>query len=523
MDNVPRRYILWTLLFLLLLGGGGFFVVNLWKENQANKQKQAILVEQLRQATEAQKEATVTRRISTQLEEIAYQQKEISDQQKQEAVNQTRIADQMREHAELEREKALAAQQAALDAYDQMEEQKKLAESRREEAVKAQMKADTLARLALGRSLGSQASAQYTAGNKDLAFLLSYSAWKFTSENQGDVYQPAIFDALSQTSELSQHWRLHKAAICDIQYFRNGQGEFLVSASKYGELFLWKISRNDLIRQRVLVNHPDYDFRNVRVNPAANTFIALSYNSKLVCIDREGTLSEIQLPIEEPIGLERMSDQLYIASKKGDLLKMDPDRSTFTPVYKHQHPITAFTGTQGGLMLGDNQGGIYLVDEQGKATLQGKTIQQPVTYIQSDPKTEILAIGYKNGLVVVSNPKNGTSQELVGHISAITEIRFMNGKLFTSSYDGSIRLWNMDNENKIGSSIVYQSSAWIHTFVSTPNGEQIFTGDEQGNLSSVSISPEHMATEIKKHLTRNFTQEEWDYYIGELSKYETYK
>ena len=99
----------------------------------------------------------------------------------------------------------------------------------------------------------------------------------------------------------------------------------------------------------------------------------------------------------------------------------------------------------------------------------------------------------------------------------------MNGKLFTSSFDGTIRLWNMDNENKTVSSIVYQSSAWIHTFVFNKNREQIFTGDEQGSLSLVSISPEHMATEIKKHLTRNFTQEEWDYYIGELSKYETYK
>ena len=523
MNNVQRRHISLTLLFLLLLGGGGVSMVKLWKENQTNKQERAKLVEQLRQATEAQKEATVTRRISTQLEEIAYQQKEISDQQKQEAVNQTLIADQMREHAELEREKALTAQQAALNAYDQMEEQKKLAESRREEAVKAQMKADTLARLALGRSLGSQASAQYTAENKDLAFLLSYSAWKFTFENKGDVYQPAIFDALSQTSDLSKHWRLHKGAICDIQYFQNTQGEFLVSASKYGELFLWKISGNNLIRQRTLVNNPDYDFRKIRVNPELNTFIALSYNNKLVIINRENKLSEIQLPIEEPIGLELADNQLYIASKKGDILKTDPNGSKFTSVYKHQNPITAFKWAQGKLMFGDDKGGIYIVDEQGKTTLQWDQIKQPVTYIQSGPETGVLVIGYKNGLVVGENPKTGTYKELVGHISAITEIRFMNDKLFTSSYDGTIRLWNMDNENKTVSSIVYQSSAWIHTFVFNKNGEQIFTGDEQGSLSLVSISPEHMATEIKKHLTRNFTQEEWDYYIGELSKYETYK
>ena len=245
--------------FLLLIVGGGAGMATLWWENQANRREREALTEQLRQATEAQKEATITRRVSTQLEEIAYQQKEISDIQRQEAVNQKQIADQMREHAELERERALLAQQAAVESYNQMEEQKRIAELRREEAVEARMKADTLARLALGRSLGAQASTQYALGNEDLASLLSYSAWKFTSENKGDVYQPAIFDALSQTSDLSQRWGLHKGAIRDIMPYYRGQEALLLSASQYGELFLWKTSGNDLIRERIAQQTVMYD------------------------------------------------------------------------------------------------------------------------------------------------------------------------------------------------------------------------------------------------------------------------
>lgn len=280
-----KRHIGLTLLLLLLLAGGGISMHSLWEENLRYKQERATLIEQLRQATESQKEATITRRISTQLEEIAYQQKEISDIQRQEAVNQSKIAEEMRDHAELEKEKAVMAQGAALEAYNQMEEQKKLAEIRREEAVEAQMKADTLARLALGRSLGSQASTQYTIGNKELATLLSYSAWKFTSENKGDIYQPAIFDALSQTSDLSKRWRFHAGAIRDIQIFQDTQGSHLLSASQYGELYVWKIEGNHLSQEHFLVSNSTYDFRKVVIDPEHRLYIALSYPDQLLIVN----------------------------------------------------------------------------------------------------------------------------------------------------------------------------------------------------------------------------------------------
>lgn len=498
-------------------------MLKLWEENRRQKQEQAGLIEQLRQATEAQKEATITRRISTQLEEIAYQQKEISDIQRQEAVNQTLIADQMREHAELERERALSAQQAALEAYDQMEEQKKLAESRREEAVRAQMKADTLARLALGRSLGSQASTQYTTGYKDLAALLGYSAWKFTSENNGDVYQPAIFDALSLTSDLSKRWGLHKGAIRDICLFQDDKGPYLLSASEYGELFLWKISGNDLIRERILVNNPEYNLRKVSVSPEKGLFIALSHTNVLIVIDKNGKQSEIPLPIVHPVGMELISDRMFVASRNGEVLVADLDEWKFAPIYKHPTFINVFKTSDNGLMLGDDKGGAYALDTNGKTTLLWDKIHQPISCLRLSARTGILAIGYKNGIVIAEDITTRAHKELIGHISPVTEIRFMNGKLITSSYDGTVRLWNMDNENKIVSSIVYQPAEWIYAFAIDRNGERIFTGTQSGNLGLVSISPGQMAAEIKKHLARDFTREEWEYYIGELSEYETYK
>lgn len=517
-----KRHTGWILFLSLLLGGALTSILWLWKENLHQKEEQKMLAEQLRQATEAQKEAIITRRISKQLEEIAYQQKEISDKQKQEAIHQTEIADLMRAHAELEREKALSAQQAALDAYDQMEEQKKLAEVRREEAIKAQLKADTLAFLALGRSLGSQASTQYATGNKDLAALLSYSAWKFTSQYNGDVYQPAIFNTLSQTSQLSSHWGNHKGAIRDIVPFSDQQGEYLLTASQYGELFLWKANRNNEIQQEIIFSNPAFDFRKVVVYK--ENIYALSYRGTLLHIDKNKKQEEIPLNLTAPIGMLFNNNKVYIASKKGDIQVTKPGRWNFQSIYTHPHPITFFDITEDGMILGDNRGGVYLLNEQGKISLIWNKVEQTVTYVLSNRQEGVQAIGYKNGLILYRNPKENNFKELIGHISSITRIKYINNKLLSSSYDGSVRLWNKINDkDKVESAIVYQPSEWIHVFTIARDSKRIFVGDEKGNLSTVSISPKQMAEHIKEALKRNFTREEWLYYIGELNEYETYK
>lgn len=507
----------------MIIVGCGISIFKLRKEKQAYNQEYTNLVAQLRQATEIQKEAVITRRISTQLEEIAYQQKEISDVQRQEAVNQTIIADQMRDHAELEREKALSAQHAALEAFNQMEEQKKIAELRREEAIRAQMKADTLASIALGRSLGSQASTQYIAGNRDLALLLSYSAWKFTSENNGDVYQPAIFDALLQTGDMSRSIGLHKGAIRDIYLSTDEHGDFLLSAGQFGELFLWRINDDDVAVENILMNNPIYDFRKVVADVKNKQFIALSYTNKLVIVDSDKNIREVLLPSKDVAGLEKAGDNVFIAFNKGSIYVSATDKWEFSLFYRHTENITAFNATDDGFIIGDDKGGVFYLDSASDAVSLLNKTGQSVTSVQSFSQTGAYAVGYKSGLVIIADKQADTYKELIGHISPVTEIRFVNGKLFTSSYDGTVRLWNIANESNIVSSIVYQPLEWIHTFIIDKDGKRIFAGDEKGVLSVIPIFPEQMAGQIRKRLTRNFTHEEWEYYIGELSNYETYK
>ena len=509
-------------LLLCLIGMSGYYVVLFRGKAASQAQEKERLVAQLREANEAQKSAIITRRVSSQLEEIAYQQKDISDAQKQEAENQKLIAEQMRDHAELEREKAIVAQQAALEAYEQMDAQKRIAEQRRAEAEVAQMRADSLARLALARSLAVQATKQYEVGNKPLAALLSYSAWKFTAENQGDLYLPALYKALSLSSELSHQWRVHRGAIRSLLSYSLGGNAYLLTTSQYGEIYRWKLSAGQLMDRQTLFNDPKYDIRSMRVDTLHRRLFAMAYGGQLLIISAANKVEIHELPISQPVGMEYWQEQVVIAQKNGVLCVVSPDTGETKSFYQHPCAITALTLHAGQLLVGDAEGGIYQVDSQGKARFVWKELAQPITVLCTQASSGKLAIGYKNGAVWVVEADRKKANPFSEHVSAVTCIMFHGSHLYTSSLDGSICLWQLQDEQHTNASLVYEGQAWLHTFSISQDERTLIVGDEKGNVSRVVVDPQRMADQIYQSLERNFTPEEWNLYIGEVSAYETY-
>ena len=509
-------------LFLLAIGGAGWFMHWLWEENRQQKITAEQLLKQLQEVKEAKNEATITKRISTQLEEIAYQQKEISDNQRQEAVHQTKIADQMRIHAEFEKERAVAAQQTALEAYAQMETQKKLAETRKEEAEQAKQKADILAQLALARSLGSQASTQYAAGNTDLARLLSYASWKFTSKNNGNLYQPEVFNALSTTSEMTKQWNTHVGSIRDINYFTEAGNDYLVTASQYGEIFIWQLDSSDnVVLRRKVIADSHYDFRKLQIDQGQKYLLALSYSGHILYADSGFHISVNDFGIVAPIGLEKLADTWVVACKNGEIFKVSIADGSRALLYKHSCGITAFYSNGKEVLLGDGQGALYRLKENGTAEAIWQQIRQPITAIYKDQTSIVL--GYENGRIAYKNITTGKTQELVGHLSRVTALQIIDKQLYTGSLDGTVRLWGLNDESKITSFVLAEQKKWIYVFRVLQEKKLLITGNGKGELWMSSISPKAMAATIRKMLNRNFTTEEWNYYIGELSEYETYK
>ena len=514
-----QRYIWGITLFLLFaVGISGYFVMPFRKKAQAQAQERALLEAQLREANEAQKSAIITRRVSSQLEEIAYQQKEISDAQKMEAENQKLIAEQMRDHAELEREKAITAQQAALEAYEAMDAQKRIAEQRRAEAEVAQMRADSLARLALARSLAVQAATQYEVGNKPLASLLSYAAWKFTVENHGDLYLPALYKALSLSSELSRQWRIHRGAIRSLLSFASAGSTYLLTTSQYGEIYRWKLAGDQLTERKTLFADARYDIRAMRADTLQQRLFAMAYGGQLLMITAEDKVEIQELPVSQPIGLEYWQGQIAIAQKDGAICLVSPETWKTQSLYQHPCAITALSFHAGRLLIGDAEGGVYHVDRQGKAEPVWTAQAQPITAIGVQASSGLLAIGCKNGAVWVVQADRHQAKALSAHVSAVTCLLFNGSHLYSSSLDGSINLWKLNGDAAAVASSVYEGQVWLHSFIIGPDEADLIIGDERGNLSQVIVDPQRMADQIYQRLERNFTPEEWNLYIGEIGR-----
>lgn len=506
--------ILGLLAVLVSIGGVALF----YRDYQSQLARNVQLEKKLKEAREISKEAIVTRRVSAQLEEIAYQQKDISDQQRREALRQKQIADEMRIHAENEQEKALEAQQAAMEAYGAMEAQKRLADQHREEAVAAHMKADTLARLALVRSLSSEALSQYDAGNGELAALLCYSAWKFAVENRGDLYQPTLFDALLVISDQFNYKDLHSGPIRSMCLVDS----VLVSTSQEGEVALWRIRADEVELDTILFRDNRLDLRHVQADRDGNCW-AVAYDGHLLRIDlRERRVSKVyETGLVAPVGLAVSDRSLWLMTRRGQLFRSVLDEIRFEEIYAHTQEVLAFTDSAQGLLFGDQSGAVYTIGRDGQATCLLPGSGQGVTCLNGERPGQLF-VGYKSGLIKQVDLETRQTHDLVSHVSSLTGMALFGEYLLSSSLDGGVRLWRLGHE-RIISSEIYYSLSWIRSLVFWNSGLMVIVGDEKGRCTRFSISPERMASEIKKHLSRNLTKEEWQYYIGELAEYEAYR
>ena len=202
---------------LLSSVGAGFY------SHRGDRERISELESQLSLLREQQQRSVVDRRVSKQMEEIAFGQQMLSEERSQEAIRQSEIAKEMTIISEAERQKAIQAQgiaelsaTEALEAYQMAERQRTEAERQRGQAEHAKLVADTLNYVSLGRTLGSTAYSIYQTGDTELGNMLAYASYLYTSDYGGDLYNPAVFQAMTQSAGSRRSWSSHNGSISRI-------------------------------------------------------------------------------------------------------------------------------------------------------------------------------------------------------------------------------------------------------------------------------------------------------------------
>jgi hypothetical protein len=72
----------------------------------------------------------------------------------------------------------------------------------------------------------------------------------------------------------------------------------------------------------------------------------------------------------------------------------------------------------------------------------------------------------------------------------------------------------MTDELQIRPITLLQSDNWLMDFTFDTKKDFIWTGDKMGVITEYLISIPKIAERLRQNVKRNFTQEEWNYYVG---------
>ena len=493
---------------------------------QSEHQKVENLQAQIEDLEKQVMRSTVDRSVSRQMEEIANEQREISDEKREEALQQTKVANEMRLRSELERQNALiaeknavASEKKAIEASEVAENERKLAEHQRLLAEMSKQKADTLSYIALGRSLGSISTIQAQAGNEDVANLLSYASYLYTQRYGGDIFYPAVFQSLMQSSKSMTSWTEHTGAVMNLEYMP-GDDNRLVSVSNYGEILLNQ-RQGDRLLTKVLLKNSDYDFRDVIISKTGRIY-AVSRTGHLAIIQEDlKTVKIIDLDkIEHPIRLHDISDNNLLIIGENSMGLFDMKRNIIRGTRALGFHVIKGSRKSGLPLLFDNQGKMHLVSGLDNMKTEDVPVTGTVTAYCESKNTGIEAYGMSDGTIWLIQ-KDGKKQKLLGHRSRISKMKLNGRRLFSSSYDGKVNLWITDKE-KIEPMTLIETKNWIMHFNFDSTKTTFWMGDAKGGLTAVNISVPIMVNSVKQKLTRNLTADEWNYFIGQSVPYESF-
>ena len=486
----------------------------------------------------AERSALITKRISEQMEDIAYEQKALSDKQRERAEEQSRRADIERGKAELERSLAVKAEQQARASAQQAENMRKIAEQQSElavqhmvEAQEARAQADTLFYQSLAHSLAQTSITQYNSGEKDLAALLAYSAWYFTDAYKGNVYHQDIYTSLLDNA---QGAKMHIGRVMGnpraMASFSNGNEKGFVVVTDYGEIFRFTKTddeKSNGYKRELMFSHKDHLFRDVCI--VGNEIIALDVEGMLVKSTKNNTsllyLPMRNMPRERWRHLLQFEDGNLVAVGEHQIVWLDPKgekiiRSTsvgdvITEAGICEDILCIFT--KGGDLVGFRNG---LIIGESKISLPH---ENPVSYYYYHKGKELHIIGTENGDILLYDKNKKYVTSLVGNSGAITHMDNLGWCFATSSYDHKICLWNLDDIDSQIAPIEVIYDKWPLCFTKDKDSWKLCIGLAEGSIEALRISVDDNRRSIHQHLEREFTPQEWEYYMGKGVKYRRFK
>ena len=532
--RMQKRALRRTRVTALVLGAAAILSLGfmLWAFiQQAEAEKQRILADERK--VEADGQRTIAEDKTVEAEKSA-EEARISAEV---AINEKAIADSAKIVAQVNEQKAIVQEGIAKNEAARAEREKENAEKSAEEAIQAQKLEEVAKQDATRRQMLSIAQSMAVKSlqidqDTNLKSLLAFQAYLFNNENSGvpnnaDVYN-GLYNALKFNQQDSYITFTGHTSTVNSVVFLPGTNIFY-SAGTDGKVMKWDL------------RDPANDSVAVLSNATINNVLAISSDAKwLACGTSTLGIQLVDLTANNKVkkldGHAGKIKSLAFLPDNKTLISSGVDKNVFVwnvvsgeknLIWNDETVVQSLSVSPDGAFVagGTKNGKIVLWDSNNwdQREVLDREKNTPVEVVCFNNAGTNLISGDIEGNINIRDTKDYKIVEnLRGHSSRITDIKVSpnDKQIATASRDGTLQIWDAKDLNN-QPVVLQDNEGFIFTVAFSPDGEKLLTGSNEGDrLVARPTRTEYMIENICSKISRNFTQSEWNIYVGNDIDYE---
>ena len=427
--------------------------------------------------------------------------------------------------AQVERQRSQEYQRSS----EQAQQDRALAERTADQALEDRARAEQAKAVELRKRMLTTAQTMAIKAtqveNIDLKGLLAYQAYLFNDqysgiENNPDIYQGLYSAYAAYRGEKFNSLKGHEGSVKSLAFLPSKR--VFYSSGADGKILRWDLDRSGA-RPQVLIN-----------NNFSNRSLAISSNGRwLACGTGTSSIQIFNLnqPNTEP-ELKQVHQgavvDLDFIEGQDVLISMGSDKSLVywnllsgesRTIVTHSSRIRVITISKDGkYVYGGTEDGnlIRWSISNGESKLIFDNRGTSINTITINRNGSRIAMGDKSGNIIILDPNSGrVISRVKGHSSRVLDINYSpdNTQLASSSFDGTIRIWNARDltESPV---IITAHESWVFAIAFSPDGRNLVSSSENGDIYFWSTRTKYFADEMCNVISRNFTDQEWDIYVG---------
>lgn len=502
-------------------------------EQALNAQRLAVAAET--QARDSEEKANSASTEAHESERAALKAKLQAESSKQEALAAKSRAEKAFAEAKLNADRAKIETQRATQALSESERAKQEALKSKEEAEKAQKDAFRIGLLSLAQSIALKSELFKT--DPQLQGLLAYQAYRFMTENGGNVQDPIIYSAIrSSYHNLNKEAAIPKmnTAVEQRAALLHADNNTLLTADKSGNVYKWDVTKEKMIESGVL-NYPA-PFEMLSFTGWPNILISGHKNGKVCIWDVSKTTAPVLL--KELSGHSGPLRSLDYSKENAMFATAGKDSSIFVWKYATAgtellKQIKTNSSIRDVLILPDNKillaledGNLACADiRSGKVSMIFRDKGAKPWSMKLNNEKNTIAVGFSDGRMRLFDPaKILTAENLIYTFSqnstAVEKICFnkKGDMLAITSADKSIKIFSLINKNQKALAINDIKSKTRYLLFDRDN-RLVACGADHA-IRIIQPSTEIVAAPFCELLKRNLTQVEWTQNISEALPYQ---